>query len=392
MKKILSMFAIAVIGVSLFTACNDDENSEPLPNEVEVSEGVFVVNAGNAWSNIDGSLTYINTGTGGVTQNAFMAVNGRSLGGTPNDAVVYGSKLYIVSTDENTVEVVDRVTLKSIKQLSTTTLMGADKGLQPRHLLANNGKIYVSTYGASASTATDGSAVGYVAAIDTATYAATTYAVGSYPEGMAANGSIVYVANSSYGNGKNPSLSRIDTEYGTVGEITDELITNPVSLAYVNGALYILDFGTYDASYNQSGQGVRKYQNGIVTKIADATMMATYYKKVSDGTAAQAYIYMVNAPYTYPSKPVTYSVYNLATETTSTFIDGSDIASPCAIGVDPVTGSVYITSYVMGESGYADSNANGYVVEYSATGTKLNRYDTGVGPSAITFNTAVKYE
>lgn len=392
MKKFLSMFAFALMSVMVFTACDDDDNNEPTPQPVDVSEGVFIVNSGNAYSQIDGSLTYINTTTSTASQSVFQSANGRSLGGTVNDAVVYGSKLYIVATDENTVEVVDRTTLKSIRQLSTTSLMGAEKGLQPRHLLAYDGKVYVSAYGASTSTATDGSAVGYVAAIDTTTYAATTYAVGSYPEGMAANDGIVYVANSSYGNGVNPSISAINTATGTVTQIKDALITNPVGLSYVAGALYILDSGLYDASWNQSGQGVRKYENGTVTKIADATLMATYYKKVNDGVAAQAYIYMVNAPYTYPSTPVTYSVYDITAGTTSTFIDGSDIFSPGAIGVDPVTGKVYITSYVKSEYGSADYNANGYVVEYSAAGTKTARYDTGVGPSAVAFNTAVVYE
>lgn len=386
------MFALALAGVMTFTACDDDDNGNTEPTPVDVSEGVFIINTGNAYNNIDGSLTYINTSTGAATQSAFKAKNGRSLGGTANDAVVYGSKLYIVATDENTVEVVDRSTLQSIRQLSTTALMGAEKGLQPRHLLAHDGKVYVSAYGASANSATDGSAVGYVAAIDTATYAATTYAVGSYPEGMAANGGTVYVANSSWGNGVNPSISAINTSTGAVTEIKDALITNPVSLAYVNGALYILDSGLYDASWNQTGQGVRKYENGTVTKIADATMMAVGGVGVTRTSAVEPYIYMVNAPYTYPSTPVTYSVYSVGSGQTSTFTDGSDIASPCGMGVDPVTGNVYITSYVMGEYGYADYNANGYVVEYDAWGTKLNRYETGVGPSAVAFNTAVMYE
>lgn len=392
MRKFLSMFAFALASVMVFTACDDDDNNEPTPQPVEVSEGVFIINTGNAYNSIDGSLTYINTTTGAVTQSAFMAKNGRSLGGTVNDAVVYGSKLYIVSTDENTVEVVDRNTLQSVRQLSTTTLMGTDKGLQPRHLLAYDGKVFVSAYGASANGATDGTAVGYVAAIDTTTYAATTYAVGSYPEGMAANDGIVYVANSSYGNGTNPSISQINISTGTVTEIKDNLITNPVGLSYVAGALYILDSGLYDASWNQTGNGVRVYKNGTVTKIADATMMATYYKKVSDGIAAQAYIYMVNAPYSYPTTTPTYSVYDISAGTTTTFVDGTDIASPCGMGVDPVTGKVYLTSYVMGEYGYADYNANGYVCEYTADGTFVKKYTTGVGPAAVAFNTGVVYE
>lgn len=389
MKKLLSMMAYAAMGVMLFTACDDDNDTPYVPTPVTVAEGVFVLNAGNAYSNIDGSLTYINSTTGEVTQNAFAAVNGRSLGGTPNDIVVYGSKLYIVCTDENTVEVADVNTLKSVKQIKTTELMGAEKGLQPRHLLAAEGKVYVSAYG---TTAQDGSTTGFVAAIDTASYAATTYAVGAYPEGMTYCDGKVYVANSSYGYGIAPSISTIDVASGTVATITDELITNPVSLCTMGSTVYILDSGLYDANWNQSGQGVRKLQGGHVTKIADATMMAGYYSKLNDGVAAEAYIYTVNSPYTIPATTVTYGVYNATAGSEGTFCDGSAIESPCAIAADPVTGHVYITSYVMGQYGYANYSAAGYVCEYSADGTFVKRYEAGVGPSAMAFKTSVRYE
>lgn len=392
MKKFLSLFAIAAMSLTLFTAC-DDDNDTPELKPVNVSEGVFIINAGNQTSSIDGSLTYINATTGAVTQNAFQSVNGRSLGGTVNDAVVYGNKLYIVSTDDNTLEVVDRSTLTSIKQISTTSLLGATGGLKPRHVIAYSGKVYVSTYGDPATWGSyNTDSKGYVVAIDTLSYAATKYQVGNYPEGMTISDGHLYVANSSSGTGVAPSISSIDLTSGTVTEIKDELIKNPVQIEAVNGALYILDSGTYDASYNQSGNGVYELKNGKVTKVADATLMTVSNKSITRNIEASPVLYLINNPYTYPAKPVTYSVYAPLSGETTTFIDGSDIESPSGISVDPVTGKVYILSYVMGESGYADNSVAGYVNEYSASGTFIKKYTTGVGPTAIAFNTAVKYE
>lgn len=393
MKKFLSLFAIAAMSLTLFTACDDDEDTSSV-KEVEVSEGVFVIGSGNQSNQIDGNLTYINTTKGGSTVNAFQAANGRSLGLTANDAVVYGSKLYIAVTGENTVEVCDRNTLKSIKQIKTTDLMGAEKGLQPRHLLAYNGKVYLSTYGTNVGYGGDGSITGYVAAIDTASYTATTYSVGAYPEGMAASNGKLYVANSSYGTGNKPSISMIDLTSGAVTDFTDELITNPIKIEAAGDALYILDSGLYDASWNQAGNGVRKLVNGTVTKIADATMMCVSGKGVTRAVEKNAtYIYMVNNPYTYPSTTPTYTVYNINTGTTTTFTDGSDIFSPNAINVDPVTGKVYILSYNKNpDTGKAGYSLPAYCCEYSADGTLLKKYDIGVGATAITFNTAVKYE
>lgn len=396
MKKILSMFAIAMMSISLFTACsndddtpNDDNGSQP----VDVSEGVYIINAGNKGNAINGSITYINTTSNKATQGVFKTVNGRELGITINDAVVYGSKMYIVVTGENTVEVVDRNTMKSIKQIKTTDLMGADKGLNPRHVIAYDGKVYVSTYGTNPGWSADGTIKGYVAAIDTTSFTGTTYSVGAYPEGMAVNNGKLYVANSSYATGSAPSISEVDLSTGSVNDIKDKLITNPVNIEAVDGVLYILDSGLYDANNNQSGQGVRKYENGTFTKLADATMMAVSNVKLTRNVAKNSpKIYMINNPYTSPATEITYSVYDTATGKTSKFIDGSDIYSPNAIAIDPVTGKIYILSYnENADTHKADYLAPGYVVEYSSNGTKLNKYDTGVGPTAITFNTAVKY-
>ena len=330
------MAAIAAICVPMLTACSDDENEQPNPPHVETPtvEGIFLINSGNSGDQIPGSLTYIGN-DGSTTANAFATVNGRVLGNTPNDVLVYGSKLYIVVTGENTVEVVDKTTFKSIKQISTTELMGTDKGKQPRRLAAGGAYVYLSTFD------------GYVAAIDTTEYtAAKIYQVGSYPEGMACDNGNLYVANSDYGQGINPSISKINLETGEVTDFKNELIKNPTSLVCTNGNLYILDYGSYDASWNQIG-----------------------------------------APYTVSGTTTTFNVYDINSGTTKTFITGEDIISPAAITVDPVKGDVYIASYKKNvDTGYPDYSANGYVNQYTAEGVFARQYEAGVGPTAFALN------
>ena len=363
------MAAIAAISIPMLTSCSDDDNENPVPPciETEITEGVFLVNSGNSGNQIPGSLTYISK-DGGSTLNAFATANGRVLGNTPNDVIVYGSKLYIAVTGENTLEVVDKTTLKSIKQISTTELMGEDKGKSPRRLLSDGGHVYLSTFD------------GYVAAIDTTNFAATDiYQAVSYPEGMAIADGVLYVANSDYGQCINPSISRISLTDGSVEEKKDELINNPTSLAALGSGLYVLDYGSYDAAWNQVGAGVYRLTNGTVTKVADATMMA------ADHT--HNLIYTINAPYTTPATPITYNVYDITTGENKTFITGDDIDSPAAITVDPVTGDVYIASYKTNpDTGYADYSGNGYVNKYDSEGNLIGQYETGVGPTAFVFN------
>ena len=358
------MAAIAAISIPMLTSCSDDDNENPVPPciETEITEGVFLVNSGNSGNQIPGSLTYISK-DGGSTLNAFATANGRVLGNTPNDVIVYGSKLYIAVTGENTLEVVDKTTMKSIKQISTTELMGEDKGKSPRRLLSDGGHVYLSTFD------------GYVAAIDTTNFAATDiYQAGSYPEGMAIADGVLYVANSDYGNGEKPSISRIDLKSKTSTEIKDDNINNPTALAVVDGTLYILDYGSYDASWNQVGAGVYKYDGNSVTKVTDATMMAVDNNR--------ALIYTVNAPYSSTPEPV-----DIKTGTTQTFITGEDVFSPAAITVDPTNGDVYIASYNKNsDTGYADYAENGYVNRYTLEGIFARKYETGVGPTAFAVN------
>ena len=385
MKKLYSSIVMLSMCALALTSCGDDDDpvpaptpnptpsdTIPTPSPVSVTEGVFIIGSGNTRATIDGNVTAFDYATGTHTLNAFQAANGRSLGLNANDAVVYGSKMYIIVTKENTVEVVDKKTMRSIKQIKTTDLMGEDKGKQPRHATTYNGQVLLSTYD------------GYVAAIDTTDYhLANTYQAGSYPEGLAVIGNTLYVANSDYGKNQNASISKIDLTTGTSTQLKDALITNPVSFAVVGNTLYFLDSGTYDAAYNQSGAGVRKLEGNKVTYVTDATMMSAYGSK----------IYVYNAPYS-SVNPVTptYGVYD-TTKGTLTHFTCPDVKSPAAIAVDPVKDYLFVASYNTDpETGYTSYKTNGYVVVYKSDMTKLYQFETGVGPTAIVFNKSVIYE
>lgn len=377
MKKLLSFAVLAMCMFSLIS-CDDDDNGNYEPKPIDVSSGAFIINAGNSGNEISGSITYIDYASMNAQQNVFSSANGRNLGITANDAIVYGSKMYIVVTGENTIEVVDKNTMTSIKQIKTTDddVLGSEKGNKPRHIIAGNKKVYISTFG------------GYVVEIDTTSLSKTnSYMAGSYPEGMALDGDKLYVANSDYADGINPSISCIDLNNGTTTDIKDDKIINPVDISVINGDLYVLDSGYYDAEYpwTQHEAGVRKISNGIVTDFCEATSMAVYGSK----------IYVINNPYSYPPTTVTYSIYDLASGQSSTFpiSEENKPFSPTAIKLDPISGNVFITSYSKHpDTESASYSTNGYVNIYKPDGTFIKKLDTGVGPTAITFNVDVVYE
>ena len=356
-RKFLNVLflVIAVLGLA---SCSEDDKYEGVGLKA-VSDGAYVVGYGT--STIPANLSYIDYTSGESTTNVFAKANGSSLGMGANDGLVYGSKMYIVVDNSATIEVVDKTTLKSIKQIKTTDLLGTDLGTDPRHIIAGNGKIYFTTYR------------GVVAAVDTTTYALSNkYTVGSYPEGLIGVGNYIYVANSDYGNGKG-TISEINLTNGSVETQAISGVTNPVKLFYANNSLYVLDNGSYDASYNQVGAGLKQIIGTSSTTLFNATMADLY----------QGNFYFVNAAY--KAKEVTYGIYTLTTKTTTAFAGSVD--SPAQIAVDPINGRVFIASNSMNtDNSYPDYNKNGYVREFTSTGTKIKDYVCGAAPTAIFFN------
>ena len=384
MKKYLWSMAVVLMGVGTLTSClsdNDDntENWYVLP----VSNGAYVVCGGNMSNNIDGSLTYYDYKTGMASQKAFAAQNGRGLGLTPNDALVYGSKMYIVVDGEHTVEVVDAKTLKSIKQIKMTELMGADKGAHPRHITCSGGMIYVSTYGASQN---DGgwpattSGNGYVAAIDTVSFSLkNTYTVGSYPEGLYVYDNVLYVCNSDYGACTKASISLVNLSTQETKVYQNENIVNPTTIAVNGSGLYVLDMG----NYADKASGVFFISaTGASTRLFDASFV-TFFDR---------YIYAVNAPWGAANHD--YIRYDITDGTKATFTNDG-VISPNVISVDPVSGHIFIGSYkkAIDNNGkeFVDYSGNAYVAEYDATGSKVKEFDCGVGPNAIVFNAGYEY-
>lgn len=378
MKKYLLGLAVLLMGTAVMTSCSDD-NDGPETYLQEYSTGAYVVNSGNMYNKIESSLTAIDYASSTATQKVFKAANGRSLGNTANDGIVYGNKIYLAVDQSNTIEVIDKKTKQSIKQIKTTDLLGKAEGAEPRHIIADGGKVYFTTYG------------GYVAAVDTINFVlADKYKVGSCPEGLVIGGSNLYVANSNYGKGGG-NISCIDLSSKKVETKNIEGVNNPTGIYYASGLLYVLDNQYYDASWNAYGENSLRTVNfaeGKSQKVADGN----YAVCVTPGAttrmqAAHPYFYVLNAPF-----GGTPSVSVLAAGSTQPqALTLSEMpVSPCGIFADPLNGHIFVLSYKMGDKGTPDYNGNGYVVEYDRAGQKQHEYETGVGSCAMFFDSAYK--
>ena len=380
MNKYLLGLAVLLMGTAVMTSCSDD-NDGPETYLQEYSTGAYVVNSGNMYNKIESSLTAIDYASSTATQKVFKAANGRSLGNTANDGIVYGNKIYLAVDQSNTIEVIDKKTKQSIKQIKTTDLLGNAEGVHPRHIIADEGKVYFTTYG------------GYVAAVDTTSFALQKkWQVGSYPEGLVIGNGNLYVANSNYGAGGG-NISCINLANDNVETKNIEGVNNPTSIYYASNVLYVLDNPVYGPApdYAATGENALRavsFAEGKSQKVADGN----YAVCVTPGATTRMdvvrpYFYVLNAPFGGTSSV---SVL-VAGSTQPQALTLSEMpVSPCGIFVDPLNGHIFVLSYRLGDKGNPDYNGNGYVVEYDRAGQKQHEYETGVGSCAMFFDSAYK--
>lgn len=378
MKKYLLGLAVLLMGTAVMTSCSDDNDGPETYLQV-YSTGAYVVNSGNMYSKIESSLTAIDYASSTATQNVFKTANGRTLGNTANDGIVYGNKIYLAVDQSNTIEVIDKKTKQSIKQIKTTELLGNAEGAHPRHIIAGGGNVYFTTYG------------GYVAAVDTTSFALQKkWQVGNYPEGLVFGNHTLYVANSNYGAGGG-NISCINLSNDNVETKNIKGVNNPTGIYYAAGLLYVLDNQYYDASYNAYGENALRavdFAVGKSQKVADGN----YAVCVTPGAITRTqvvrpYFYVLNAPF-----GGTPSVSALAAGSTQaqTMTLSEMPVKPCGIFADPLNGHIFVLSYRLGDKGNPDYNGNGYVVEYDRAGQKQHEYETGVGSCAMFFDSAYK--
>lgn len=366
MKKYLLSIAVLMAATISFTSCDDDDCPTCPPPATIVQNGVYVINEGSYYSQINGTLDFLGydvaNDTYSMTRNIFESVNGRSLGGTPNDALIVGdSVLCIAVADENRVEFVNTTTKKA------STAIKIEK---PRELAYESGSnyLYVSSF------------TGKVYKIDmtTRTIAGESAVVGANLEGIAVAGNKLYVCNSCSSDYTTYYKNVVELNASTLAKNQDiEVVDDPVDVINAGSAIFILSMGIY--ADKDKPATVQMLKDGQISTIGNATMMAY--------DANLKRLYMVNVIYNkdYTIKRRDYMVYDLNTNTTSTFLKEASAFLPYSIAVNPVNSDVFISAQVESAEypGSASYNTDGKLYRYSSAGILLGTYDCGVNPGTI---------
>jgi len=182
-RQLVFMFSIIIPLILAGTGCRTSPNG-PSDSTPTSTLGVFIVNEGN-FQRGNSSLTVYLPDSNKAYQDVFANANGRNLGDTGNDIVVYGDKAYIVVNGSQKIEVISTSTYKSV---GTLTLPG-QRGPY-RLFILNDAAAFVTNLSDTSITEFNPLSL---------TIIAGRIKVGTNPMGIAGANGKLYVCNSGFG-------------------------------------------------------------------------------------------------------------------------------------------------------------------------------------------------
>lgn len=363
MKKII-YFALSMFALASTTSCKEDKPNGPL-GAMEITSGMYVINAGSSYAKLPGSITAVNFETGAYTpelQDAFLEANGIEPGELAG-ALIYGSKMYVAANESNMIWVLNKDNLKVLGRIQPK-----GEGQQPRYFAAKDGHVYASLF------------TGYVCRIDTTSLTIDKEVkVGPNPEQLATLGDNLYVANSDgYGTMTGSYISVINLKSMTETKIDTPEIVNATDVEVIGNNIFILCMGNYQTIPAM----VYKLVDGVPVKVCNGTRIAVNAKENT--------LYVLDAPYGTAISDFTYKKYDATTlaEKGNMIVQekgtDSEIQYPAEIFVSPFNGEIVVTSYYMSGQ-WASYSTPGYANVYGADGKFKKRYPVGVDPKFVCF-------
>ena len=380
MKQFKFLATLLVAALS-FASCIDEETPRLTPPPAtSLGEGAFVLNQGNQGAKIEGSYSFYDWKENVLQNSVFSTVNGRSLGEAPQDGVVYGSKLYVSLWGSNAVQVIDA---KSHKFISTITTS------QPQGIAAYGGHIYVANN------------TGQVSKIDTLDLQVKQQVeVGPNPVDVVVRDGMLYVSISDgynyqkgYVNGKR--LSKVNlANFHKEGEVM--LQTTPTVVGNgENGQNQTVVEGVNPGQMVLAEDG-----NIFVVCVGDYAQIPARVWKVSKDDKTSVFaagniiathkneLHIINKSVDWKTGNVslTWNVYDTQSGkvVAENFAKDNWPLDPIAMNIHPRTGRVLVTSHSVLDVKSKYTLA-GYLYTYTGTGHLLSRQTVGVEPYAVVF-------
>jgi YVTN family beta-propeller protein len=351
--KINQLFYASILTITILLSC-DEEGTRPKSN---YETGVFVANEGG-FGKSTASVTFYDQQTQLTEQNIFIKPP-LSFAGDVLQSITFDSDLaYLVLNGSNKIEVVNATSFESVGTISN------DDIFSPRYLEVIDNKAYISVWGPYDE---NFSLVdSYVLVIDLSTNTVVKKIdTDEGSENMLVHNNKLFVANYNYGSSNtvavidatnNSLVDQIEVGAGPAGMVIDK-----------NGKLWVLCVGAFlpgTAKLVQINPTTLAIEKEIALDVLPGNDLAIspdgisliYYK----GT--DVYKISIEAT-TFPTVPL---------------FSATNITTPYALSVDPVTGDIWLADAV-------DYASEGKAYIYSSSGVFTSSYTVGINPGQFIF-------
>jgi len=357
MKKISNLLLTSCFSAGIIFTFNSCKKAETPPNSPAGNSnylsGVLISNEGTFGSS-NGSISYYDPSYDKVSNHIFSVVNGRPLGDVVQSIKQYGSSTYICVNGSNKIEVVNS---SSFKEEATITTVS-----QPRYMVGNGTTGYVSSW----------SNGGEIAIIDLNTNLVSgTIPVNSGPEKMAIANNSLYVMNSG-GFGVDSTISVINLNSNSVTATITLPAYNPGAVVKDNNNnIWVLAKGRviYDANWNYVGEDpsvLFKINTNTNTIENTTNLFASGHPNSLDISPDGSTLYIGGA---FGFK----GIYMVSTISPTTPVSPLINESCYGFLVNTSNGNIFLLQEA--------SAANGKLIRYNSSGTKLGEYTVGIFPN-----------
>lgn len=354
-KSRLLGICLLVTGAFL-TSCSsdDDQSNQIVPSDF--ANGIFILNEGTM-GNANASVSFLSQ-NGVVQNNIYQTVNGQLLGDIAQNIYAKDDRVYIVLNGSGTIEVVNRYSFEKIGTINA--------GLSnPRYIIIEDGKGYVTNWGDPANPQDD-----FVAVVNLSSLTVeTTIPVVEGPEKMEEENGKIFVAHAG-GWGTGNTISVIDAVSNTVvSTITVGDIPN--SLKEENGKLYVMCGGKPAWTQDETLGGL--YIINLTNLSVESVLTFPQGEHPSQMVEEDGKFY-----YTLDDKVFSMPVWATSLPTTPLFTM-SDFGIFGAYGFEVEEGKIYVADAV-------DYTSNGKVHIFNLSGNHLETYTVGKLPNGFAFN------
>jgi len=348
MRYVISLFLLVLV-----VSCHKEPIETVVPESL--SNGFLVLNEGLFQQN-NSSISWVDNQNAAVNADFFLSKNNRLLGDTGNDMQIYGGKIYVVVNGSSSLEVLEKSTGKSLKQIN---MFVGNTAKSPRSITFHGNKAFISCYD------------GFVDVLDTTSLSIVQrIQVASNPEGLAVSNGKLFVANSGGLNFPNvdSTLSVIDlTTYQEIQKIT--VGKNPGSVIVdQEGDIYVIARGNYGSNPSRM---VRVNAINLVVE-EQFPFDALGFARMNDNFLITFYNYSTQSSAVRLFDPLSETLLN------SNLINTSDIQTLYGVSYNPHNDKIYCLDAM-------NFTNTGYVRRYSSQGVYETSYHVGLNPSKILF-------